>query len=139
MKHIIFSTIVILAACNNAKPIEQQRTECEQSEVALTECLDELAMPQSNVHYEAAQDAAADESTEPEYAVTDWQFRAETCESELLNRTGQLEICVNQTDGDIQRSTDLRDALRYFDVKQACIDGVITTEWICTAAIDGNL
>ncbi len=76
--------------------------------------------------------------TENEYAQIDWQFRAETAESELLNVRGQLDIITKQTEGDIQRATEFRNALRLFDLSEPCDNGQID-ETICKAFFSGNL
>lgn len=131
------AVISMMAACSEVQPVDEMT--CDDVRDALH---DSRMMEETAWQYAESLEVSLSESendTGSEFATIDWQARAEFAESEVLNVRGQLSVCTNKDDVQQQRITELRNALRYFDVKTSCENLTITTQWICEAALSDNL
>ena len=131
-------TIIALAAigCNESVPLNRMEIDECRAEVVQCRESEDYAWSQVRDYEEATIDT--EQIVKTEYPVEDWQARAEYCEEKLLGYKTAHEIDENAIAGCTSRATDLRNALRYFDLTKMCDNGTIE-QWICDAYFSHNL
>lgn len=135
---LTFAAIAIMmTACQNSEPISAGGL--EQCRTSLAESIESEESAWAYVSEIENNDTdTGTVATENEFATIDWQARAEKAEKVAIECTTLVEIKDAQYSGLYDAATEYRNALRYFDLKQPCDDGLIDY-YICRAFFDGNL